>query len=50
MSVFFSNAGVEQSVGQKHLGIHLDENLEFNVHIKGKINKASKKIDLIRKP
>ena len=50
LSVFFSNAGVEQSTGQKHLGIHLDQKLEFNVQIKGKINKGSKRTDLIRKP
>ena len=32
---------MEQSASQKHLGIHLDEILYFNAHIKEKISKAN---------
>ena len=34
---------------QKHLGIHLDEKLDFNVHIKEKISKANRGIGIIKK-
>ena len=44
----FNNAVVQQSTSQ-HLGIHLDEKLDFNAHIKEKINKANKGIGLFRK-
>ena len=37
--VFFNDTLVEQSTSQKHLGIHLDEKLDFNAHIKEKISK-----------
>ena len=49
ISDFFNNAIVQQSTSQKHLGIHLDEKLDFNAHIKEKINKANKGIGLFRK-
>ena len=48
-SVFFDNAVVERSVGQKHLGIYLDEKLDFNAYIKEKINKTSRGIGSTRK-
>ena len=32
-SVFFNDTVVEQSTSQKHLGIHLDENLDFSMLI-----------------
>ena len=48
-SAFFNNAIVERSASQKHLGIYLDEKLDFNAHIKEKINKAHRGIGLIRK-
>ena len=38
-SVFFNDTIVERSTNQKHLGIHLDEKLDFNAHIKEKISK-----------
>ena len=31
----------EHSTSQKHLGIHLDEHLDFNPHLKEKISKAN---------
>ena len=34
---------------QKHLGIHLDEKLNFNHHVKEKITKANKGIGVIKK-
>ena len=34
---------------QKHLGIHLDEKLDFNVHIKEKISKANRGIGIRKK-
>ena len=40
---------MECSTNQKHLGIHLDEKLDFNAHIKEKISKAYKGIGIIKK-
>ena len=40
---------MEQLTSQKHLGIHLDEKLDFNVLIKEKISKANRGIGLIKK-
>ena len=34
---------------KKHLGMHLDEKLSFNTHVKDKIAKANKGIGIIRK-
>lgn len=51
-SNLFNNAIMEQSTGQKHLGIYLDEKLDFNAHIKKKVNEANlflyRGIDLIK--
>ena len=47
--VTFNNSSVAQTSGQKHLGIYLDEKLNFSHHIKEKIFKACKGIDVIRK-
>ena len=38
-----------RSSSQKHLGIHLDEKLNFIYHIKEKIPKANKGIGVIKK-
>ena len=38
-----------RSSSQKHLGIHLDEKLNFIHHIKEKISKANKGIGVIKK-
>ena len=50
-SVFFNDTIVERSTSQRtrHLGIHLDEKLDFNVHIKEKISKACRGIGTIKK-
>ena len=40
---------MEQSKSQKHLGILLDEKLDFNAHIKEKISKANRGIGIIKK-
>ena len=47
--VYFNNAPVAKASCQKHLGMHLDEKLSFNTHIKEKIAKANKGIGIIRK-
>ena len=36
---FFNDAVGEQSTGWKDLGIHLDEKLDFNAHLKDNIVK-----------
>ena len=46
--LLFNNSTVQQISSQKHLGIHLDEELTFK-HINKKINKANKGIGIIRK-
>ena len=43
-TVYFNNSSVMQSSSQKHLGMHLDEKLNFIHHIKEKISKANKGI------
>ena len=48
-SAIFSNMLVVCSSFQKHLGIYLDEKLNFPNHIKGKISKANKGIGILRK-
>ena len=48
-SVFFNDTIVERSTSQKHLGIHLDEKLDFNAHMKEKITKACRDIGIIKK-
>ena len=47
--VLFNNAPVKKCSTQKHLGIHLDEKLNFNHHVKEKITKAHKGIGVIKK-
>ena len=44
LPVIFNNVSVKGCSIQKHLGIHLDENLNFNHHVKEKITKANKAI------
>ena len=48
-SVTFNNSSVARTSYQKHLGLHLDEKLNFSHHIKEKISKACKGIRVIRK-
>ena len=47
--VYFNEAAVAHNTFQKHLGMHLDEKLNFNHHLEEKIAKANKGIGLIRK-
>ena len=47
--VHFNNSPVMRSSIQKHLGIHLDEKLNFVHHIKEKISKANKGVSVIKK-
>ena len=46
-TVLFNNIPVQRSTVQKHLGVYLDEKLNFNTHITEKIGKASKRIGVI---
>ena len=48
-TVLFNEVPVAHTPCQKHLGIHLDEKLNFQTHIKEKIAKANKGIGIIRK-
>ena len=48
-SVFFNETVVELLTSQKHLGIDLDEKLDFNSHIKEKISKAKRGISTMKK-
>ena len=47
--VTFSNSPVAHTLYQKHLGLYLDQKLDFNNHIKVKARKACKDIFLIKK-
>ena len=47
--VYFNKAPVAKASCQKHLGMHLDERLNFNTHVKEKIVKVNKRIGIIRK-
>ena len=47
-TVLFNNIPVQRSTVQKHLGVYLDEKLNFNTHITEKIGKASKGIGFIK--
>ena len=48
-TVFFNEVPVAHTPCEKRLGMHLDEKLNFQTHIKEKIAKASKVIGIIRK-
>ena len=47
-TVLFNNISVQRSTVQKHLGVYLDEKLNFNTHITEKIVKTSKGIGVIK--
>ena len=40
--VFFNEVPVERRVSQKHLGLHLERQLDFSRHINEEISKAQK--------
>ena len=48
-TVYFNELPVAHTPCQKHLGMYLDEKLNFQTHIKEKIAKASKDIRVIHK-
>ena len=48
-TLLFNNSTVQQISSEKHLGIHLDEELTFKHNSNEKINKANKNIGIIRK-
>ena len=49
LSVVFNNVPAVQSSCQKHLGVYLDQKLNFTHHIKEKVTKANKGIAVIKK-
>ena len=49
LPAIFNNMPVVRSSCQKHLGIYLDEKLNFSNHIKEKNSKANKGIGILRK-
>ena len=49
LPILLNNSTIHQISSQKHLRIHLDEELTFKHHINEKINKANKGIGIIRK-
>ena len=48
-TVLFNNISVQRSTVQKHLGVYLDEKINFNTHITEKIAKDSEGIRVIKK-
>ena len=48
-AIIFNNVSLKGCSIQKHLGIHLDEELDFNHHVKEKITNTNKVIGLIKK-
>ena len=47
--VFFNKVPIKCSVSQKHLGLHLDQLLDYSKHINEKISKVQKGISVIKK-
>ena len=47
--VFFNNLSINRNSTQKHLGLLLDEKLNFSVHVNDKLKKVTKSINLLRK-
>ena len=48
-SLTFNDIPVQQTAYQKHLGVILDNKLDFQEHIKAILNKTNKSIDTLRK-
>ena len=48
-SIIFNTVPVAQTTCQKHLGLYLDEKLNFHDHINAKILKANKGIGIIKR-
>ena len=49
LTIFFNETPFAHTLSQKHLGMYLDEKLNFNTHIKKKIAKANKGVGMICK-
>ena len=49
LSVVFNNVPVVQSSCQNHLGVYLNQKLNFTHYIKEKVTKANKGIAVIKK-
>ena len=47
--VFFNNLPINRKSTQKHLGLLLDEKLNFSEHINDKLKKVTKSINLLQK-
>ena len=47
--IFFNNIPVSKADSQKHLGLHLDSKLSFDIHIKTILTKVNRTIGLLRK-
>ena len=48
-SICFNNKSVKQVLSQKHLGLILDNKLNFQEHLKNILNKVDKTIGLLQK-
>ena len=48
-SIYFNNKSVKQVPSQKHLGMILDNKLNFQEHLKNILNKVNKTIELLQK-
>ena len=48
-TISLNNVQVERTISQKHLGVILDEKLNFKEHVDSAISKVNKGISLIRK-
>ena len=48
LPIYFNNIPVTQTNVQKNIGLHLDEKLNYNTHVKEKLIKAYKGIGLLR--
>ena len=45
--IFFNNIPVSKADSQKHLGLHLDSKLSFDIHIKTILTKVNRIIGLL---
>ena len=49
LSIYFNNRSIKQAPSQKHLRRILDTKLNFQEHLKNKLNKVNKTIGLLRR-
>ena len=47
-AIYFNDTPVTQTTVQKHIGLYLDEKLNYNTNIKEKLSKVYKDIGLLR--